>query len=37
MTELAPLERIFELGSRILEGKIRGRVVIDVDGVDGNS
>jgi acrylyl-CoA reductase (NADPH) len=37
MTELAPLERIFELGGRILEGKIRGRAVIDVDGADGNS
>jgi acrylyl-CoA reductase (NADPH) len=31
MTELAPLERVFELGARILEGQIRGRVVIDVD------
>jgi len=31
MTEKAPLERIFELGQRILEGKIRGRVVIDVN------
>jgi acrylyl-CoA reductase (NADPH) len=31
MTELAPLERVIELGQRILEGKIRGRVVIDVN------
>ena len=31
MTETAPLDRVFELGQRILEGKIRGRVVIDVN------
>jgi len=31
MTELAPLEQVFELGRRILEGQIRGRVVIDVN------
>jgi acrylyl-CoA reductase (NADPH) len=30
MTEVAPLERVFELGEQILAGKIRGRVVIDV-------
>jgi acrylyl-CoA reductase (NADPH) len=30
MTEVAPLERVFELGQSILEGKIRGRVVLDV-------
>ena len=30
MTEVAPLDRVIELGKRILEGKIRGRVVIDV-------
>ncbi len=28
MTETAPLERVFELGEKILAGKIRGRVVI---------
>jgi acrylyl-CoA reductase (NADPH) len=32
MTEVAPLERVFELGQRILDGKVRGRVVIDVNG-----
>jgi acrylyl-CoA reductase (NADPH) len=32
MTEVAPLEQVFELGAKILEGKIRGRVVIDVNG-----
>lgn len=37
MTELAPLARVFELGERILEGKIRGRVVIDVDGNEAGS
>ena len=31
MTEVAPLERVFELGQKILEGKVRGRVVIDVN------
>lgn len=31
MTETAPLDRVVELGQRILEGKIRGRVVIDVN------
>jgi acrylyl-CoA reductase (NADPH) len=31
MTELAPLDRVFELSEKILAGKIRGRVVIDVD------
>jgi acrylyl-CoA reductase (NADPH) len=30
MTEVAPLERVFELGEQILAGKIRGRVVIAV-------
>jgi acrylyl-CoA reductase (NADPH) len=29
MTEVAPLERVFELGEQILAGKIRGRVVIE--------
>jgi acrylyl-CoA reductase (NADPH) len=36
MTEVAPLERVFELGARILKGGIRGRVVIDVNGGDGH-
>jgi acrylyl-CoA reductase (NADPH) len=31
MTEVAPLERVFDLGQRILEGKIRGRVVLDLN------
>jgi acrylyl-CoA reductase (NADPH) len=31
MTELAPLNRVFELSEKILEGKIRGRTVIDVN------
>jgi len=31
MTQVAPLERVFELGKEILEGKIRGRTVIDVN------
>lgn len=31
MTEVAPLEQVFDLGPKILEGKIRGRVVIDVN------
>jgi acrylyl-CoA reductase (NADPH) len=31
MTDMAPLESVFELGEKILAGKIRGRVVIDVD------
>lgn len=31
MTHVAPLERVFELGKEILEGKIRGRTVIDVN------
>ena len=31
MTELAPLDRVFELGEKILRGQIRGRVVIDVN------
>ncbi len=30
MTEVAPLERVFELGEQILAGKIRGRVVIRI-------
>ena len=30
MTEVAPLERVFELGEEILAGKIRGRVVLAV-------
>jgi acrylyl-CoA reductase (NADPH) len=30
MTEVAPLERVFELGEKIVAGKIRGRVVIEV-------
>ena len=32
MTEVAPLERVFELGERILAGKVQGRVVIEVSG-----
>jgi acrylyl-CoA reductase (NADPH) len=32
MTERAPLEGVFELGEKILAGKIRGRVVIDING-----
>ena len=31
MTQIAPLEQVFELGKQILEGKIRGRTVIDVN------
>jgi acrylyl-CoA reductase (NADPH) len=31
MTRVAPLEQVFELGKEILEGKIRGRTVIDVN------
>ncbi len=31
LTQLAPLARIVELGGEILKGKIRGRVVIDVN------
>jgi len=31
MTELAPLDRVFELSQKILAGQIRGRVVIDVN------
>ena len=31
MTEVAPLARVLELGKQILEGKIRGRTVIDVN------
>jgi acrylyl-CoA reductase (NADPH) len=31
MTRTAPLERVFQLGKEILEGKIRGRTVIDVN------
>jgi acrylyl-CoA reductase (NADPH) len=31
MSELAPLDRVFELGEKILAGKIRGRVVFDVN------
>jgi acrylyl-CoA reductase (NADPH) len=31
MTQVAPLEGVFELGEQILAGKIRGRVVIDVN------
>ena len=30
MTQIQPLEQVFELGKRILEGKIRGRTVIEV-------
>jgi acrylyl-CoA reductase (NADPH) len=30
MTEAAPLERVFELGEKILAGKVRGRVVIEI-------
>jgi acrylyl-CoA reductase (NADPH) len=30
MTEVAPLDRVIELGKQVLEGKIRGRTVIDV-------
>jgi acrylyl-CoA reductase (NADPH) len=32
MTQVAPLERVFDLGKEILEGHIRGRVVLDVNG-----
>lgn len=31
MTQVAPLEHVFELGEKILAGQIRGRVVIDVN------
>lgn len=31
MTQVAPLDRVVELGAQILEGKIRGRTVIDVN------
>ena len=31
ITEVAPLEQVFDLGKKILAGKIRGRVVIDVN------
>lgn len=31
MTTVEPLEKVFELGERILAGKTRGRVVIDVN------
>jgi acrylyl-CoA reductase (NADPH) len=31
MTRVAPLERVFELGKEILDGKIHGRTVIDVN------
>jgi acrylyl-CoA reductase (NADPH) len=31
MTQVAPLERVFHLGRAILEGKVRGRTVIDVN------
>jgi acrylyl-CoA reductase (NADPH) len=34
MTEVAPLERVFDLGAQILAGKIRGRVVIDIGATD---
>jgi len=30
MIEVAPLSRVFELGEKILAGRIRGRVVIEV-------
>lgn len=30
MKEVAPLDRVFELGEKILAGKIRGRVVIEI-------
>ena len=30
ITQIEPLERVFDLGKQILEGKIRGRTVIDV-------
>ena len=32
MTAVAPLTEVVELGARILEGAVRGRVVIDVNG-----
>jgi acrylyl-CoA reductase (NADPH) len=31
ITQVAPMEQVFELGEKILAGKIRGRVVIDVN------
>ena len=31
MIQVEPLERVFELGEQILAGKIRGRIVIDVN------
>ncbi len=30
MTDVAPLDRVFDLGEQILRGKIRGRVVIQI-------
>lgn len=30
MTEVAPLERVFELGEKIIAGQVRGRVVIEI-------
>ncbi len=30
ITQVAPMEQVFQLGEEILAGKIRGRVVIDV-------
>ncbi|HEV8145653.1 MAG TPA: MDR family oxidoreductase [Bryobacteraceae bacterium] len=31
MTQVAPLEEVFDLGEKILAGQVRGRVVIDVN------
>ena len=31
MTETVPFEQVFEIGARILEGKVRGRVVVEVE------
>ena len=31
MIQVEPMTRIFELGEQILQGKIRGRTVIDVN------
>lgn len=31
MTQVEPLSRVFELGEQILQGKVRGRIVIDVN------
>jgi len=32
MIVVAPLEKVFALGEQILAGKVRGRVVVDVNG-----